>query len=39
MTCNQEEKIEINPEMAEMMKLAGRDIKIAIINLDESQGC
>lgn len=34
MTCNwDEKKIEICPEMAEMMKLAGKDVKIAMINL------
>lgn len=33
MACNQEKKIEISPEMAEMMKLAGKDVKRAIINL------
>lgn len=38
MTCNQEEKVEMNSEMAEMMELAGKDIKIAAINPNESQG-
>lgn len=34
MTWNQEEKIEMSPEKAEMMELAGKGIKIAITNLN-----
>ena len=34
MACNQEKKVEISPEMAAMMELAGKDTEIAIINLN-----
>lgn len=34
MTWNQEKKIEMSPEKAEMMELAGKGIKIAITNLN-----